>query len=80
MGSLFAGGERIGRNFIEITVDGQNQGMHLLPSFFNIHDSKALVAQSVEHILGKDEVGGSSPLEGSTFRTGRSFVGFESWN
>ena len=25
----------------------------------------ALVAQLAEHILGKDEVGGSSPLEGS---------------
>ena len=25
----------------------------------------ALVAQSVERVLGKDEVGGSSPLEGS---------------
>ncbi len=26
---------------------------------------KALVAQSVEHVLGKDGVGGSNPLEGS---------------
>ncbi len=26
----------------------------------------ALVAQSVERVLGKDEVGGSNPLEGST--------------
>ena len=26
---------------------------------------KALVAQSVERVLGKDEVGGSNPLEGS---------------
>ena len=25
----------------------------------------ALVAQSVEHFLGKEEVGGSNPLEGS---------------
>ena len=28
----------------------------------------ALVAQLAEHILGKDEVGGSSPLEGSINR------------
>ena len=28
----------------------------------------AHIAQSVEHILGKDEVSGSSPLVGSMFR------------
>ena len=28
-------------------------------------DADALVAQLAEHILGKDEVGGSSPLGGS---------------
>jgi hypothetical protein len=33
----------------------------------------AQVAQSVEHVLGKDEVGGSSPLLG--FLSGRSRVG-----
>ncbi len=40
--------------------------MHFLPSFSRSHHSRALVAQLVERILGKDEVGGSNPLEGST--------------
>lgn len=31
--------------------------------------AQALVAQLVEHVLGKDEVGGSNPLEGSTLAT-----------
>ncbi len=32
------------------------------------HLEHAAVAQSVEHILGKDEVGGSSPLSSSNQR------------
>ena len=35
---------------------------------FNVNSAEyALMAQSVEHILGKDEVTGSSPVEGSIF-------------
>ena len=36
--------------------------------FYSIDSAEyALMAQSVEHILGKDEVTGSSPVEGSIF-------------
>ncbi len=39
-----------------------------VPFFFNVNSTEyALMAQSVEHILGKDEVTGSSPVEGSIF-------------
>ena len=41
---------------------------HFLAFIFSTPFSRrlcALVAQSVERVLGKDEVGGSSPLEGS---------------
>ena len=30
-------------------------------------DKRAYIAQSVEHVLGKDEVIGSSPIVGSIF-------------
>ena len=39
----------------------------------------ALMAQSVEHILGKDEVTGSSPVEGSIFE-GKSFLNLNNNN
>jgi hypothetical protein len=42
-------------------------GLDIVWLLFSTHTTlEALVAQSVEHILGKDEVGGSNPLEGST--------------
>ncbi len=43
-----------------------NFGLDIFCFFFRHTPlGKALVAQLVEHILGKDEVGGSNPLEGS---------------
>ena len=39
-----------------------------VPFLFNFDSAEyALMAQSVEHILGKDEVSGSSPDVGSIF-------------
>ena len=42
-------------------------------------DCHAQVAQSVEHVLGKDEVSGSIPLLGFAFRIGEFGEG-SSWN
>jgi hypothetical protein len=42
-------------------VTGKNKGNCLMKMF-----KLALVAQLVEHVLGKDEVTGSIPVEGST--------------
>ena len=48
-----------------------------VPFFFNVNSTEyALMAQSVEHILGKDEVTGSSPVEGS-IPEGESFFELE---
>ena len=41
--------------------------MILLYSLFSNSMPPAHVAQSVERVLGKDEVGGSNPLVGSTY-------------
>gem|GEM_PF-4247349 len=41
--------------------------------FFKINPMpSAHVAQSVERVLGKDEVGGSNPLVGSTYNINKS--------
>ena len=52
----------------KFAVDGENPVIQFLPSFPNFQSLNpcALVAQSVERVLGKDEVGGSNPLEGSS--------------
>ena len=52
----------------KFAVDGENSVMQFLPSLHNFQSlySCALVAQSVERILGKDEVVGSNPIEGSS--------------
>ena len=37
------------------------------PAIVVVVEARAHVAQSVEHVLGKDEVSGSIPLVGSSF-------------
>ena len=52
--------------FLKFQLTG-NFALDIVLLLFSTHTTlEALVAQSVEHILGKDEVGGSNPLEGST--------------
>jgi hypothetical protein len=53
--------------YIAVTRQGSNEEMRRM-----MHFSQAHVAQSVEHVLGKDEVTGSIPVVGSSAGEERS--------
>ena len=61
--------ERIARASVTETADApygsREEVGDLIPTTKYEAKNNAAVAQSVEHILGKDEVGGSSPLSSS---------------
>jgi|GEM_PF-6956512 hypothetical protein len=54
----------------KFAVDGPNRRKHFQPSFsfFGTVSLSAQIAQLVEHVLGKDEVAGSTPVLGSMLK------------
>ncbi len=70
-----AGSSPVSRSTLVIAVDGTFVRPVLAPIVGTARptaiDRHAQVAQSVEHVLGKDEVSGSIPLLGFAFRFGQ---------